>query len=368
MIETKLNVPFLDLKAQYESIKDELWPQVREVVEKTQFILGPAVERFEKNFAAYCRAQHSVATGSGTDSLHLALLAAGVGPGDEVITQADTFVATLEAIAYTGAKIVMVDVAPPTYTIDVEAVRRAITPRTKVLMPVHLFGQPCELDAIYDLANEHDLTVIEDASQAHGAEFRGRRIGAQGIASFSFYPGKNLGAYGEGGGVTSNDAKFDKRMRLLRNHGSDKKYVHDVVGYNYRMDGIQGAILDVKLKHLDAWTDGRRRVAALYDQLLDGIAKPEVQPYVKHVYHIYPIFVDDRERVRAALAERGVETNAHYPVPCHLQDAFRDLGYVKGAFPFSEYVAEKELSLPMFAELTDDQVRYVAEQVREVLS
>jgi len=368
MIETKLNVPFLDLKAQYESIKDELWPRMREVVENTQFILGPAVDRFEKNFAAYCGAQYSVATGSGTDSLHLALLAAGVGPGDEVITQADTFVATLEAIAYTGAKIVLVDVAPPTFTIDVDAVRRAITPRTKVIMPVHLFGQPCEVEAIYALANEHGITVIEDASQAHGAEFRERRIGSHGIASFSFYPGKNLGAYGEGGGVTSNDASFDKAMRLLRNHGSDKKYVHDVVGYNYRMDGIQGAVLDVKLRHLDAWTGGRRRVAAQYDALLEGIGKPEVQPYVKHVYHIYPIFVDDRERVRAALAERGVETNAHYPVPCHLQDAFKNLGYIKGAFPFSEYVAEKELSLPMFAELSDEQVRYVAEQVREVLS
>ncbi|MBV9270191.1 MAG: DegT/DnrJ/EryC1/StrS family aminotransferase, partial [Candidatus Eremiobacteraeota bacterium] len=257
---------------------------------------------------------------------------------------------------------------PPTYTIDIEAVRNAITPRTKAIMPVHLFGQPCEVDAIYALAGEYGIAVIEDASQAHGAEFRGRRIGSQGIASFSFYPGKNLGAYGEGGGVTSNDAQFDKRMRLLRNHGSDKKYVHDVVGYNYRMDGIQGAILDVKLRHLDAWTDGRRRVAAQYDELLPGIARPDVQPYVKHVYHIYPIFVDDRERVRAALTERGVETNAHYPVPCHLQDAFRDLGYAKGAFPYSEFVAEKELSLPMFAELTDEQVRYVAEQVREVLS
>ena len=367
MITTKLKVPFLDLKAQYESIKDELWPQVRSVVEKTQFILGPAVDSFEKNFAAYCKAQHCIATGSGTDSLHLALLAAGVGPGDEVITQANTFVATLEAIAYTGAKIVLVDVAPPTYTIDIEALRAAITPKTKVIMPVHLFGQPCELDAIYAMAAEHDLTVIEDASQAHGAEYRGQRIGERGIASFSFYPGKNLGAYGEGGGVTSNDAQFDARMRLLRNHGSDKKYVHDVVGYNYRMDGIQGAVLDVKLRHLDAWTDGRRRAAALYDELLAGIPKPDVQPYVKHVYHIYPILVENREAVRAALAERGVETNAHYPVPCHLQDAFRDLGYEKGAFPHSEYLAERELSLPMFGELTEEQVRYVAEQVREVL-
>jgi dTDP-4-amino-4,6-dideoxygalactose transaminase len=367
MNKQKLRVPFLDLAAQYESIKDEIWPAMQDVVEKSQFILGPAVDRFERNFAAYCGAKHCLATGSGTDSLHLAFLAAGIGPGDEVITQANTFVATLEAIAYTGARIVLVDVAPPTYTLDIEAVRAAITDATKAIVPVHIFGQPCDIDAVYDLAAERELAVIEDASQAHGAQWRGRRIGSRGVASFSFYPGKNLGAYGEGGGVTSNDAAFDERMRELRNHGGLAKYVHSVVGYNYRMDGIQGAVLDVKLPHLEAWTEGRRRAAHRYDKLLEGVPKPEVPNDARHVYHIYPIFVDDREAVRAALDDRGVATNVHYPIACHLQAAYAYLGYGAGAFPHSEYLADHELSLPMFSELTIDQIDYVSDAVREVI-
>jgi dTDP-4-amino-4,6-dideoxygalactose transaminase len=367
MNNQQLRVPFLDLRAQYDSIKDEIWPAIEGVVEKSAFILGPAVERFERNFATYCGAPHCLATGSGTDSLHLAFLAAGIGPGDEVITQANTFVATLEAIAYTGARTILVDVAPPTYTIDIEAVRAAITPKTKAIVPVHIFGQPCEIDAIYDLAAERGLAVIEDASQAHGAEFRGRRIGSRGIASWSFYPGKNLGAYGEGGGVTSHDGAFDERMRELRNHGGLAKYVHSVVGYNYRMDGIQGAVLDVKLPHLEAWTEGRRSAARRYDEILSGVSKPEVPSYVRHVYHIYPIFVENREAVRAALDERGVDTNVHYPIACHLQDAYADLGYRAGSFPHSEYLAAHELSLPMYGELRDEQIRHVAEAVLEVL-
>ncbi len=363
-METRIKVPFLDLKAQYDTIKDEIWPAVREVVERTQFILGPAVEQFETNFAAYCGASQCVATGSGTDSLHLALLAAGVGPADEVITQANTFVATTEAIAYTGARVVLVDVAPPSYAIDVDAIRAAITPKTKAIVPVHLFGQPCDLDAIYALAKEANLVVIEDASQAHGAQIRGRRIGDRGIASFSFYPGKNLGAYGEGGAVTCNDGAFAEKMRILRNHGSSKKYLHSHIGYNYRMDGIQGAVLDVKLKYLDEWTDARRKVAALYDSLLADIPKPAVPQDVKHVYHIYPLFVTGRDAFRARLSEDGVDTNVHYPVPCHLQEAFRYLGYAEGAFPHSEFMANAEVSLPMYAEMTDEMVRYVAAAVR----
>ena len=367
MLKAEQKVPFLDLKAQYNSIKEELWPEMQAVVENTQFILGPAVERFEKDFAKYCGAQYCVATGSGTDSLHLALLAAGIGPGDEVITQANTFVATIEAIAYTGAKIVLVDVLPPTYEIDMAQIERAITPKTKAIIPVHLFGQPCAVDDVYAVAEKHGLIVIEDASQAHGAEFRGRRIGEKGIASFSFYPGKNLGAYGEGGGITCNDAQFAEKLRLYRNHGSEKKYLHSVVGYNYRMDGIQGAVLGVKLRHLEAWTERRREIAALYDQLLADVSRPQVPGHVRHVYHIYPIFVKDRNAVRAALQDRGIETNVHYPVPCHLQEAFAYLGEGVGAFPHSEYVASHELSLPMYAELTDEMVRYVARQVLEVL-
>jgi len=367
MSQTKVRVPFLDLPAQYESLKHEIWPAVQGVVERSQFILGPAVDSFEKNFAAYCGAKYCLATGSGTDSLHVAFLAAGIGPGDEVITQANTFVATLEAIAYTGARIVLVDVAPPTYTIDVDAVRNAITPKTKAIVPVHMFGQPCDIDAIYDLARERGLLVVEDASQAHGAEFNGRRIGSRGVASWSFYPGKNLGAYGEGGGVTCDDEAFLQKMRELRNHGGLKKYEHDVLGYNYRMDGIQGAVLDVKLPHLEGWTEARRRAAARYDGLLGGVARPDVPSHVRHVYHIYPVFVEGRDSVRAALSERGIETNVHYPIACHLQKAYSGLGYAQGAFPHSEYVASHELSLPMFPELSDEQIDYVAEALHEVL-
>lgn len=365
MISSSIRVPFLDLKAQYRSIDNELWPSIQQVIENTQFILGPAVERFETAFAQYCRAESCVATGSGTDSLHLALAAAGVGPGDEVITQANTFVATLEAIAYTGARIVLVDVAPPTYTIDVDAVRRAVTKKTKAIIPVHLFGQPCEIDAIYDIASEFNLLVIEDASQAHGGEFRGKRIGERGVASFSFYPGKNLGAFGEGGAVTANDSRLSDSMRVLRNHGSHEKYVHSCVGYNYRMDGIQGAVLEVKLRHLEEWTEARRRVAARYDVLLTEINKPRVPDYVRHVYHLYPVFVESRDEVRAELTKHGVETNIHYPIPCHTQEAFKDLGYRAGDFPFSEYVASHELSLPMYAELPQEAVDYVAMQLKE---
>jgi len=367
-VETKMMVPFLDLKAQYEAIKDELWPAIREVIERTQFILGPAVERFEQNFASYCGAKFCVATGSGTDSLHLALLAAGIGPGDEVITQANTFVATLEAISYCGAKPVLVDVAPPSYAIDTNQVCRAITSRTKAIVPVHLFGQPCDLEAIYGLAEKHNLVVIEDASQAHGAEYHGRRIGSHGIASFSFYPGKNLGGYGEGGGVTCNDARFADRMRRLRNHGSSAKYLHPEIGYNYRMDGIQGAVLDVKLRYLNDWTSARRRIAALYDDLLSVVPKPTVPQYLKHVYHIYPIFVPDRDVLRAKLAEFGVETNVHYPVPCHLQQSYQYLGYSKGSFPYSEHIADSELSLPLYAEMSDEMVRYVTDLIKRYYS
>ena len=275
--------------------------------------------------------------------------------------------ATLEAIAYTGARIVLVDVAPPTYTLDIEAVRAAITDKTKAIVPVHIFGQPCDIDAVYDLAAQRNLAVIEDASQAHGAQWRGRRIGSRGVASFSFYPGKNLGAYGEGGGVTSNDAAFDERMRELRNHGGLAKYVHSVVGYNYRMDGIQGAVLDVKLPHLEEWTEGRRRAAHRYDHLLAGVPKPEVPNDARHVYHIYPIFVDDREAAsrRTRRARRRYERALPDRMP--FAEGVRIPGLSRGAFPHSEYVADHELSLPMYSELTVEQIDYVSEAVREVI-
>lgn len=358
-------VPFVDLDAQYRALEAEIWPALRRVVESRAFILGPAVTEFEQAFATYCGARHHVALGSGTDALHLALLAHGVRAGDEIITQANTFVATLEAIAYTGARIVLVDVAPPSFDIDVAAVEAAITPRTKVILPVHLYGQPAPLDELEALAAKHGITVIEDASQAHGARYRGRRVGAENTSCFSFYPGKNLGAYGEGGGVTTNDDAVAERLRQLRNHGSVKRYHHEEIGYNYRMDGMQGAVLGVKLPHLDRWNAERRRAAARYDALLGDWMRPRTPQHVEHVHHVYPVFVDDREAIALRMEEAGVQTNVHYPVACHLQPAFSSLGYDAGAFPHSERMAREELSLPMYPELTDEAIAYVVETLRK---
>jgi dTDP-4-amino-4,6-dideoxygalactose transaminase len=355
------NVPFLDLGAQYAPIAGEVRTAIDAVLMQRSYVLGPAVEAFERAFATYCEAGETVALGSGTDALHLALLAHGVGPGDEVITQANTFVATLEAIAYCGARPILVDVREPDYAIDVAAIEAAITPRTKAIVPVHLFGQPAPMDEIDALAARCGVAVIEDASQAHGARYRGRRVGARGTACWSFYPGKNLGAYGEGGAVTTNDAALARTMRLLRSHGSERRYVHEMIGYNYRMDGIQGAVLGVKLPYLDGWNAGRRAAAARYDALLSDVERPHVPADVEHVYHIYPVFVDERDRVREALMRAGIETNVHYPGPCHLQPAFASLGYARGDFPHSEMIAERELSLPMYAELTAAQQERVVD-------
>ncbi len=357
-------VPFLDLAAQYRTIENELWTAMRDVIERRAFILGPAVEAFERDFAAYCEARDHVALGSGTDALHLALLALGVGPGAEVITQANTFVATLEAIAYTGADPVLVDVAPPTYAIDVRAVEAAIGPRTKAIIPVHLYGQPAPLDELEAIAKRAGVSIIEDAAQAHGARYRGRRIGSTNLAAFSFYPGKNLGAYGEGGGVSTNDPALAAKMRMLRDHGASKRYVHETVGFNYRMDGIQGAVLGVKLKYLEQWNAERRRAAAAYDAQLGDWPRPKVPADVEHVYHIYPVFVDHRQAIIESLRDAGIETNVHYPIACHMQAAFAHLGYRQGAFPHAERLAQHELSLPIYPELNDDAISYVVQTLR----
>lgn len=357
----RMNVPFLDLKVQYEALKPEITVAIAGVLDAQQYIQGPAVASFEKAFAAYCEAQHCVAAGSGTDALHLAFLAHGIGKGDEVITQANTFIATVEAIDYVGARPVFVDVDPERYLIDVAQIERAITDKTRAIVPVHLFGHPCDLDPIYELARKRNLVVIEDASQAHGARYKGARIGSRGTACFSFYPGKNLGAYGEGGAVVTPDAELAARMQSLRSHGSAVRYVHDVIGYNYRMDGIQGAVLGVKLPHLDRWNEGRRRVAAAYDALLSpAFRKPIPADSGESVYHIYPILVNGRDRAREILAEAGIETNVHYPIACHLQKACADLGYAPGAFPVSERLAATELSLPMYPEMSQAAIEYVA--------
>lgn len=367
--QPQLRVPYLDLRAQYDSIRDELLPEVAAVFEKSAYILGPAVERFEADFARFCDAKCAIAVNNGTAALHLALLAHGIGPGDEVITQANTFIATVAAIMHTGATPVLVDVAPPHYTIDVEAVRRAITPRTRAIIPVHLYGHPCDIGSLEALAGLHGIHLIEDASQAHGATYSESVVGSRNTSCFSFYPGKNLGAAGEGGGITTNDSSIAARVRRLRNHGSDVKYVHEELGYNYRLEGLQGAVLGVKLRHLAAWTEARRSIATQYDELLsERCERPALLPQTNSAYHIYPIFVDRRTEIANDLKQRGVETNIHYPIPCHLQPGYVHLGYSRGSFPNSELIAERELSLPIYPEMTTQQVEYVSRCLIDALT
>ena len=356
-------IPFLDLKAQYKSIKSEIDPAVINVLESTQFVLGEHVAAFERDFASYCGAKHAIAVNSGTSALHLALLAAGVGPGDEVITIPFTFVATVSAICYTGATPVFVDIEPRSFTMDPALVEKAITPRTKAILPVHLYGQMADMKAILEVANRHGIPVIEDACQAHGAEFNGQRAGSMGVSGcFSFYPGKNLGAYGEGGAIVTSDDAHAKKMRMLRDWGQEKRYHHVLKGFNYRMEGIQGAILGVKLRHLESWTESRRARAREYDALLAGserVKAPEQVAGRRHVYHIYAVRTPDRDTLQQALQAEGVQTGLHYPIPVHLQEAHADLGYKVGDFPQSEAAAAEVLSLPMFPEMTPAQVKEV---------
>ena len=362
-------IPLVNLRAQYQSIKPEIDAAVLKVLDSTQFILGEEVAAFEREFAHYCRAGESVAVNSGTSALHLALLAAGVGPGDEVITVPFTFVATVAAIRYTGATPILVDVDPTYLTMDPEAIESRITPRTKVLLPVHLYGQPADLDPILAVAKRHGLIVIEDAAQAHGAEYHGRRAGSLAdIAAFSFYPGKNLGAYGEGGAAVTSNPEYAQRMRILRDWGQERKYEHRLKGFNYRMDGIQGAILRVKLRYLEQWTESRISRAALYDRLLEGgpVALPTRRPDIRHVYHAYSVRLADRDGCEKALNAQGIHTRIHYPIPVHLQPAHQDLGYGRGDFPETERAASEVLSLPLFPELTDGEVQTVASAVRAV--
>jgi dTDP-4-amino-4,6-dideoxygalactose transaminase len=348
-------IPFVDLKAQYASIKPEVDAAIQGILDSCQFTLGSEVAAFEKEFADYCSSTHAMGVNNGTSALHLALLAAKVGPGDEVITVPFTFVATVAAIHYTGAKAVFVDIDPRTFTMDAEAVEAAVTPRTKAIMPVHLYGHPADMDPILRVAKKHGLVVIEDAAQAHGAEYKGRRIGSIGdIGCFSFYPGKNLGACGEGGMVVTGSPDIARTTRMLRDWGAEKKYEHVLKGYNYRLEGLQGAVLRVKLRHIEGWTEARRAAAARYDRMLRpaGIAVPEAAANVRHVYHIYAIRTANRERLQGSLQARGIHTGIHYPFPVHLLPAYSDLGYKAGEFPHSEKAAAEVLSLPMFPELT----------------
>lgn len=360
-------IPFLDLKAQYGAIKDEVNPAIQEVLDSCEFTLGSKVAAFEERFATYCGVNHAIAVNSGTSALHLALLAAGVGPGDEVITVPFTFVATIAAIDYTGARTVFVDIDPRSFTMDVTAIESAITPNTKAIVPVHLYGQPADMAPIQEIARRRGLVVIEDAAQAHGSEYTCRRTGSLGdMGCFSFYPGKNLGAYGEGGMVTTNNPANAHTIRMLRDWGAERKYEHVLKGFNYRMDSIQGAVLGVKLRHLEAWTEGRRAVAAQYDRLLadSGVATPAEMPYARHVYHVYAIRTPNRQVWRSALDERGIQTGIHYPFPIHLLPAYSDLGYRRGQFPHAEKAAAEVLSLPIFPELTEAQCEAVATVIK----
>ncbi len=361
-------IPYLDLKAQYRGIKDEIDTAVLGVLDSTHYILGEEVAAFEREFAAYCGAKEAIGANSGTSALHLALLACGIGAGDEVITIPFTFVATSSAIVYTGARPVFVDIEPDYYTMDPSKIEAAITPRTKAIMPVHLYGQPADMDPILEIANRRGLMVIEDSAQAHGAEYHGRRCGSIAeIAGFSFYPGKNLGAYGEGGAVTTTRADLAAMCRTLRSWGEEKRYEHRYKGFNYRMDGIQGAILRVKLRHLEEWTEKRRQVAAWYASALDpeSVGIPRARPGCRHVYHVYAVRTDDRDKLRDVLTTQGIQTGIHYPIPVHLQEAHADLGYHAGDFPVSEQVAREVLSLPIFPEMTREQVQEVAAAVSE---
>jgi dTDP-4-amino-4,6-dideoxygalactose transaminase len=362
-----MQIPLVDLSAQYQPLKSEVMRAIEGVLGSMELFLGPNTGAFEEEFAAYCGSRFCIGVANGTDALHLALRAAGVGAGHEVITVAHTFFATAEAIVSAGARPVFVDIDPCRYTIDVEQIEARISPRTRAIMPVHLYGRMCDMDPILDIAERHGLAVIEDAAQAHGAEYNGRRAGSLGtLGCFSFYYSKNLGAYGEAGAVTTSDPGLAARIRRLRDHGSDKRYNHLEFGTNSRLDEIQAAILRVKLRYLDNWNRLRREHAAMYAELLadSGVTLPELPGDLSHVYHLYVIRSRERDGLQRALKQRGVSTGIHYPVPVHLQEAATSFGYVRGDLPRTEQAAREVLSLPMYAELSDAQISYVAEQIR----
>ena len=364
-----VKVPFLDLKAQYRSIKPEIDAAIQKVLDSTQFVLGDEVAAFEREFAEYGGAKHGIAVNSGTSALHLAMLAAGIGPGDEVITVPNTFVATVAAVRYTGARAVYVDIDPARFTMDPARVEAAIGPRTKAILPVHLYGQPADMDPILEIARRRGLLVVEDAAQAHGARYRGRPVGSLGdLACFSFYPGKNLGAYGEGGIVLTSNDEYAKKIRMLRDWGQERKYQHLLAGYNYRMEGMQGAILRVKLRHLERWTEARRAHAARYAALLAdcGVGIPVEAPGARHVWHVYAVRTRERDPIMKALGEQGIQSGIHYPIPVHLQPAYADPAYARGSFPHAERAADEVTSLPMFPELTEEQLQLVAGALRRL--
>jgi dTDP-4-amino-4,6-dideoxygalactose transaminase len=369
-VKAAMTVPLLDLKAQYADIKQEMDAAVHRVLDSTRFIGGPEVSGLEEEIARYSQCAHAIGCASGTDALLLALRALGVGPGDEVVTTAYSFFASAGVIVNVGATPVFVDIDPTTYNIDPHRLEAAITPNTKAVIPVHLYGQCCDLTAVKAVCEKKKVWMIEDAAQAIGAEWEGKRAGSVGdLACFSFFPSKNLGAAGDGGMVTAQDAALADRVRLLREHGSRPKYYHALVGTNSRLDALQAAILRVKLKHLDRWSEGRARNAALYDQLLEGspVGRPYRDARARHIYNQYVIRVTKRDQVRERMAERGIGTEVYYPVPLHLQKCFASLGHQEGDMPHAEAAARETLALPIYPELTEEQIRYVASSVRDVL-
>ena len=364
-----MNIPLVDLKAQYLSIKKEIDSAIQGVIDQTAFIGGQASEQFEADFAEFCGAKHAVGVSNGTSALRLALQVLGVGKGDEVIVPANTFIATAEVATMLGATVRFVDVSPLTSNMEPGLVRKAVTPRTKLIIPVHLYGQPADMAPIMEIAEKRNVAVLEDCAQAHGATYRKKRVPVSGIGCFSFYPGKNLGAYGDAGAIVTNDAGQAELLSSLANHGRQKgqKYLHDRIGSNERLDNLQAAILGVKLKHLPEWTRLRQKHAATYSKLLSGssVSIPGIASYATHAFHLYVIQSDNRDALLEHLHSRGIGAGIHYPVPLHLQPAYKSLGLGKGSFPEAERQAARILSLPMFPELKDEQIKYVVDAVKD---
>ncbi len=362
----RMKVPFVDLKAQYLGIKREIDAAIKEVIDNTSFILGKAVSDFERDFAAYCGKKHCIAVNSGTDALIMAMVSLDLKKGDEVITVPNTFIATAAAISHSGAKPVFVDCDRKTYTMDVKKIKEKITKKTKAIIPVHLYGQPCDMQPILELAEKHKIRVVEDCAQAHGAEYKGKKVPVADTGCFSFYPSKPLGAFGEGGAVVTDSDEIAEKIRMLRDQGQSQKYYHKYIGFNTRLHGIQGAVLGVKLKHIDKWNSMRRKNAKLYNELLEDVCvTPYEAAYAKHVYHLYVIRVKNRDKLQTHLNEIGIATGIHYPVPIHLQEAYKHLDLKEGSFPETENYVKEALSLPMYAELSEEQIVYVADSIKQ---
>jgi dTDP-4-amino-4,6-dideoxygalactose transaminase len=372
-----MQVPFLNLTAQYQTIKGEIALALQKVLDTSAFAGGPAVERFEQAFASYCQTGHAIGCGSGSDALWMALFGLGIGPGDAVITTPNTFIATAEAVSLCGATPIFVD-SNEYYHLDpvklealLSSMSNELRARLKAVVPVHLYGQPADMDAILSIAEKYNLSVIEDACQAHGATYKGKRAGSMGDAGcFSFYPGKNLGAYGEAGAVVTNNTDLTQKIKMFRDHGQSKKYHHAMVGWNARMDGFQGAVLNVKMKYIEDWTRKRQKNAAFYTELLsgnDGIETPKILDGAESVFHLYVIQTNKRDELQHYLKDHGIDTGLHYPNPLHLQEAYRHLGYGTGAFPVAERAAKRILSLPMYPELNEEQIQYVCGKIKDFI-